>query len=367
MTGYGKNDISWTIVFENKLFTYLLLPFSLLYYCVIETRNLLYDAGLIKSVSFNIPIISVGNLSIGGAGKTPHVEYLVSFLDSHLHIGCLSRGYRRKSKGFRVVRVDNSFDEVGDEALQLKRKYSNLEVFVSESRVLGVIELLKVRPNLNLILLDDAFQHRSIRPGLNILLTEFSNPYSKDFVLPSGRLRESRKSSSRADIVIITKCPVGEQRIDKQLWREQLGLLDNQLLYFSRYVYGQLYSFYDGNYLTKQLGNTIIFLSAIADTQYLKQELNTYTNTIIHLEYEDHHKFTNRDIERVIELYETHRSDNPCIITTEKDAMRLSIYYYKLKDLNIPIYVLPIRVEFLNEEAHKFQQEIRDFLLNFKV
>jgi tetraacyldisaccharide 4'-kinase len=192
---------------QNVLFKILMAPFSLLYGIGVSLRNTFYKTGVLKSISFNLPIISVGNLSVGGAGKTPHIEYLIRLLKDYLNVATVSRGYKRKTKGFLFVKPKMNAEQVGDEPLQFKRKFQDVAVTVSESRTFAIPEILGEHPDTQVVLLDDAFQHRSIKPGLNILLTEFSKPFTKDFLLPSGRLREWRSAYQRADVVVVSKCP----------------------------------------------------------------------------------------------------------------------------------------------------------------
>ena len=201
---------------QNLLVKILLSPFSLLFGLGVSFRDFLYRKELLKGIEFNIPVISVGNLSIGGAGKTPHIEYLIRLLKDYVNIATLSRGYKRKTKGFMVVHPRNTAEQVGDEPLQFKRKFPDIEVAVAEDRSFAIPELLKWNAELQIVLLDDAFQHRSIKPGLNILLTQFNLPFTRDFLLPSGRLREWRSAYERADIIVVSKCPIDVSEEEKK-------------------------------------------------------------------------------------------------------------------------------------------------------
>lgn len=352
----------------NNIFIKILLaPFSLLYGLIIGVRNLCYDAGLLRSAEFSLPVINIGNLTIGGAGKTPHVEYLIRLLKEYTNVAVLSRGYKRKTKGFLFVENTSNVLNVGDEPLQYKRKYKNIVVAVSESRALGIPEILKKYPTTDLVVLDDAFQHRAVNPSLNILLTEYERPYHLDMLLPSGRLRESSNAAYRADVVIVTKCPKDSQTISEEVWRLNLDLKERQQLFFSKYKYNEAYNFFTGQRLKLTIEYDIVLISAIASTSYLKDHLSDNVNSINHLEYEDHHIFSEVDIDYIVRVFQEDTHKRKLIVTTEKDAMRLSVYYEKLRALNLPIYVLPIEVEFLFDGKTKFDEYIRDFLLNFRV
>ena len=202
--------------FQETLAKILLFPFSLLYGFGVNMRNFFYQTKMLRSVSFDVPVISVGNLSVGGAGKTPHIEYLIELLRPYLHVATLSRGYKRKTEGFIAVLPEHSAIQVGDEPLQYKRKYQDVFVTVSENRAFGIPKLMMQKPDTQVILLDDAFQHRAVKPGLNILLTEYSNLYTRDFLLPMGRLREWSGAAKRADTIVVTKCPFSLTAEDKQ-------------------------------------------------------------------------------------------------------------------------------------------------------
>lgn len=346
----------------------LLFPFTMMYGMVISMRNLMYDAGLLKSTKFSIPIISVGNLSIGGAGKTPHIEFLISHLRPYLNIATLSRGYKRKTKGFRMADMNDNALTIGDEPLQYRRKYRDIIVAVSESRTLAIPLILKQAPGTQAILLDDAFQHRAIVPGLNILLTTYDHPFTRDILLPAGRLREYSDSYKRADIIIISKCPeeISEQNRAEIL--KEIIPLDRQRVYFTRYLYHHPYSFYDPSSrieLPKEVD--VILVSAIANTAYLRQYLTNEVASVHELEYEDHHIFLERDIEYLEQVYINRESSNKIILTTEKDAMRLELLRDLIYKKKLPVYVLPVEVSFLFDQKEEFINDIRSFLLNFKV
>ncbi|TNE59090.1 MAG: tetraacyldisaccharide 4'-kinase, partial [Bacteroidetes bacterium] len=259
---------------EDIVIRILLLPLALLYGLGVGLRNLMYRIGLLRSVQFNLPVISVGNLTVGGAGKSPHIEYLLRWLDTYVNVAMLSRGYGRKTEGFRIVRTTDSVEASGDEPVQIKRKFPNVPIVVSESRALGVPELIKQFPDTHCILLDDAFQHLAVTPGLNILLTEFDRPFTRDWLMPSGRLREGRFEYRRADLIIVTKCPAdftARQRVD--MLRE-IDPYPRQKVYFSRYRYGVPYELLRRDVKRNlDMQTDVLLVSAIANTDYLLKYL----------------------------------------------------------------------------------------------
>ena len=334
----------------------------------VSIRNLLYQTGLLRSVRFDLPVISVGNLSVGGTGKSPHIEYLLKWLDDYIQVGVLSRGYGRKTYGFREVQPTDDATEVGDEPLQFKRKFREIPVTVSESRALGVPQMLKSYPNLQCILLDDAFQHLAVKPGLNILLTEYAKPFTRDWLLPSGRLREWRAAYRRADIIIVTKTPdqlSNEQRV--ALLRE-INPFPRQRVYFSKYRYETPYDlFRQGVRKPLDLDTDLLLVSAIANTDYLLHYLGGNARSVHTIEHEDHHFFNEADLSDIARRFSSIKSDNKVLITTEKDSTRLDLHRAFFIEHKIPVFVLPIAVEWIGADEYRFQEEIKRFLLDFKV
>jgi len=352
---------------KNWFAIILLSPFSLLFAGIITLRNIFYETGLLKATSFNIPIINVGNLSVGGTGKTPHIEYLIRLLSPYINIATLSRGYKRKSKGFKLINRNDNAKLSGDEPLQFKTKFPNIPVAVSESRNIGIPLLIKHHPEIETILLDDAFQHRSVVPGLNILLTEQNNLFTDDFLMPSGRLREPRISYERANVIIVTKCnkEVSNQEIEEI--KRKINPLPSQKLFFSKYKYGQPYYIFDNSIrINLAKDHRVVLISAIANVQYLLsylQEKSTIENIV---KYEDHHYFSTMELEYFKKMYDQ-SADNTLFLTTEKDAMRLALHKDYLIENKIPIFALPIEVDFLNEEGEQFDSFVKNFLLQFKI
>ncbi|MFT6810547.1 MAG: tetraacyldisaccharide 4'-kinase [Saprospiraceae bacterium] len=352
---------------RQKLIQILLFPLTILYGLGITLRNGLYSRGLLKSARFNLPVIGVGNLSIGGAGKTPHVEYLIRLLSPNVKVATLSRGYKRKNKGFRLVGIHDNALTVGDEPLQYFLKYREAVVAVSESRSVGVPLLLSKRPDVQTILLDDSYQHRSVTPSLNILLTEYKRPYSDDILLPSGRLREWRSASDRADVVIVTKCPEDIPANRPSEFRDQLGLREKQQLFFSRYAYGNPYPLLGGAPISLNQFKEVVVISAIAQADDLHDYIGKAVERVNSMPYEDHHYFSPHEMSLLKLQYEQMEPGHAAIITTEKDATRLILHREYIIKHQLPIYILPVRVAFLYGEEERFDELVRRHLMTFRV
>jgi tetraacyldisaccharide 4'-kinase len=354
--------------FQETLAKILLFPFSLLYGVGVNMRNFFYQTKMLRSVSFDVPVISVGNLSVGGAGKTPHIEYLIELLRPYLNVATLSRGYKRKTEGFIAVLPEHTAIQVGDEPLQYKRKYQDVFVTVSENRAFGIPKLMMQRPDTQAILLDDAFQHRAVTPGLNILLTEYANLYTRDFLLPMGRLREWAGAAKRADIIVVSKCPFDLKEQDKQRIIKELKPEFSQKIYFSYYDYPRdPYYILNGQYsanLNPKLD--VLMVSGIARADYLVDWLNTKVNSVRLMEFADHHFFTNSDVAQIKRVFDAIDSQNKIILTTEKDAVRFQMHHEYLVKEQMPIFALPTKVAFHFGENQDFDAQIKGFLLNFK-
>lgn len=355
-------------MFQHTIYKILLAPFSLLFGLGVSMRDFFYRQGLLKGVEFNIPLISVGNLSVGGAGKTPHIEYLIRLLNTYINVSTLSRGYKRKTKGYIKVERNMNAEQVGDEPLQFKRKFPEITVAVAESRTFAVPQIIMDKPDVQVVLLDDAFQHRSIKPGLNILLTEYNHPFTRDYLLPSGRLREWRSSYERADIIIVSKCPMRLGEAEKKAFQEEIKPLPHQQLYFSYYDYFKPYYIFNPRYqvnLNEDID--VLLVCAIARTDYLQGYLEERVNSVLTLEYEDHHFFNKYDMAHIKKRFEAMESKKKVIITTEKDMMRMELHRSFLVEERLPIFALPVQVKFHFEEGMKFDETVKNFLLNFKV
>ena len=343
----------------------ILSPISLLYGIIILVRNKFYDWKVTSQTSFKIPTIVVGNLSVGGSGKTPLTEYLIRLL-SNTELTTLSRGYKRKTSGFILASKTSTSHEIGDEPLQLFQKFNFINVAVCEDRVKGVTEILKSKPNTKVILLDDAFQHRAIRPGLNILVTDFNNLFTKDYLIPSGRLREWRKGYKRADIIIVSKTPINTNtNILKEIAKD-INPKNYQKLYFSYIKYSEskhyVNSIKQENTLAKK-ETDVLLITGIAKPSPLLCHLKNEYKTVEHIKFPDHHNFTKTDIEKIKNHFNKVNSNNKIIITTEKDIMRLSLPEI-LKDIqDLPIYYVPIKIDFFSsEDKVNFDKQILDYV-----
>ena len=347
-----------------KSFRYLFLPFSLIYGIILLVRNWLFDKNYLKSSAFNFPLICIGNLAVGGTGKTPMVEYLIRILGDDYKLATLSRGYKRKTKGFGIANENTTALEIGDEPMQLHLKYPKTTVSVGEERLVAIPELLQERPNIQVIILDDAFQHRSVRAGLNILLTERKNLYSRDLLMPAGDLRDLRSSAARAQIIIVTKCRKALSTQKRDLIINELSPNPNQSIFFTEIVYGQPYHLFSKQPYSLTSGMDLLLICGIASPKTLKEYLTEIVSTYDMLRYPDHHIFSIDDLEEIKKQFEKLRSSNKIILTTEKDSVRLLKFENEL--LSYPIYVLPIEHHFLFNDADRFHGLVKEFLESFE-
>ncbi|MEO6758812.1 MAG: tetraacyldisaccharide 4'-kinase [Saprospiraceae bacterium] len=352
---------------EDIVIRVLLLPLALLYGLAVGFRNLLYRIGVLRSVRFDLPVISVGNLSVGGAGKSPHIEYLIRWMDQFINVAVLSRGYGRKTYGFRPVTLIDTAEEAGDEPLQFKRKFPTVPINVGESRALGVPEVVRYSPDTQCILLDDAFQHLAVTPGLNILLTEYSRPFTSDWLLPAGRLREWRLGYRRADVIVVTKCPFHLTEAQRRAMLRQIDPYPRQRVYFSQYEYGEPYDLLRPDLRRSfDLDTDVLLVSAIANTDYLLGHLAGEVRSVQTMEFEDHHYFEESDLTDLVKRFEQMPSRNKIIITTEKDASRLELHQDFFWKNQLPIFVLPVEVAFCHDDEAAFQADVQQFMLNFR-
>lgn len=342
-----------------KILRLLLFPFSILYGFVVILRNLAYDLGVFKSQGFDLPIISVGNLSVGGSGKSPMVEYLIRLLKDQYKIATLSRGYGRKTSGFLLVNKDSESAESGDEPLQFKHKFNDLTVAVCEDRVAGVNRL---KSDHELIILDDAFQHRALKPGLSILLFEYSSLFKQQWLLPTGNLREPLWAIMRADLVIVTKCP---ESMSAEQQNSIRGKFNTEQLFFSFLKYGNLKPL-NGNASERSLDTLnietkVILLTGIANAQPLFEKIKAHASELTHLQYPDHHQFNEKNIAKLVNAFHDLKGVDNLIITTEKDAQRLDSKSTSEQFKKLPVYYLPIEAEFNEPAKTKFNQYIKEY------
>lgn len=345
-----------------KSFRILLLPFSVIYGLIIKFRNLLYDKKILRSAVFNFPLICVGNLSVGGTGKSPMVEYLIEVLSPTFKVATLSRGYKRKTKGYALAKPDTTALEIGDEPMQFYLKYPDIAVAVGEERIVAIPQLLHDRPDIDLIILDDAFQHRDITAGLNILLTQYNDLYTRDFFLPTGNLRDQRDSAKRTQIIVVTKCPAELSESNKNEIIKELDLLKDQQVFFTTIEYGIPYQINDRTKLPLSKEEEVLLVCGIANPQPLKEYIASKVNTYYELSYSDHHIFSIDDLKDMEKRFEAIHHTRKRLITTEKDAVRL----HKFKELEeVPMYVLPIKHHFLFGMKEEFDKLIKNFIVHF--
>ncbi len=347
-----------------KSFRYLLFPFSLLYGAAILLRNFLFDKKIFKSASFNFPIVCVGNLAAGGTGKTPMTEYLIELLQNDFEIATLSRGYKRKTKGYAIANEKSTALEIGDEPMQFHEKYKNITVAVGEERIVAIPQILHDKPNTDVIILDDGFQHRTVVAGLNIILTDFKNLYTRDIMLPSGDLRDVKSSSKRADIIVVTKCKLNLTKVESANIVAEIKPISNQKVFFTEILYAKPYHLFTQMPASIEESNDVLLIVGIANPKPLKTFLEKHTMSYEMLRFADHHIFSSSDLREILKHYEEIKSENKIIITTEKDAVRLRKFEKELKHL--PIFVIPIKLHFLFNESIAFNKSVFDFINSYK-
>jgi tetraacyldisaccharide 4'-kinase len=372
---------------------FILFPFSWIYGIIVWFRNLFFNIELIPSENFDMPVLSVGNITVGGTGKTPHTEYLIRILSKDYQIAVLSRGYKRKSKGFLIADAQSSLADIGDEPLQMKRKFSNLVVAVDENRRRGIHELMDktTKPFIDVILLDDAFQHRYVNPSISILLIDYNRMLQDDFLLPVGNLREPAGQMKRADIVIISKCPENLKPIEIRILTMKIKLQTHQTLYYTTMKYGELKAMHPSiaptgkkipheenfeeikNTDTGRISNeltmdqirkeqiSVLVLTGIAAPNSLIEYVRGYSPNVQTMIYPDHHEFGKKEAKKISQAFEKIKSSGGVIISTEKDVMRIQNNPY-MELLTPYIYYPDLLVHFLEEKGASFEQKILDYV-----
>jgi tetraacyldisaccharide 4'-kinase len=325
-------------------------------------RNWLYDIKIFKSASFNFPIICVGNLAVGGTGKTPMTEYLITLLQDKYITATLSRGYKRKTKGFAIATSNTTAIDIGDEPMQFHEKFPNITVAVGEERLVAIPQLLHEKPETQVIILDDAFQHRAVHAGLNILLTEYKNLYTRDIMLPAGDLRDIKKSSKRADVIIVTKCKSDLSEQEKDQIINEIKPAANQTVFFTEILYAEPYHLFNKTKIDFNSNTDCLLLCGIANPKPLKEFLANYVHSFDMIRYADHHIFTTDDLRDIKKQFEKMQSENKIILTTEKDGVRLLKFEKELSDF--PIYVIPIKHSFLFSAGDQFEDIILKSITN---
>ena len=347
----------------------LLYPFSILYRLVTDIRNILYNTGILPSEEFDLPVISIGNITVGGTGKTPHAEYLINLLKKDFKVALLSRGYKRRSRGFRIASRSSTAGELGDEPLQIFLKFPEIVVAVDADRVSGIKTIIKLRPETDVIILDDGFQHRRVKPGLSILLTDYNRLITRDYLMPYGNLRENQKNRKRADVLVVSKAPQTVSGSEMEEITKEVQWNDNQKLFFTSISYKDLIPLYE-NSASERPGlkemnrenHGAVLATGIAAPGPLKAMLERYFDEIIHLDFPDHHYFSENDIEKIRTAWKDLISQEKVLITTEKDAVRLREFTNIDESLKRSFYYIPVVISFLNDDKHEFDNMIFEYV-----
>jgi tetraacyldisaccharide 4'-kinase len=335
----------------------------MLYAGIIWLRNKLFDWKIIKSAEFNFPIICVGNLAVGGTGKTPMTEYLIGLLKLHFKTATLSRGYKRKTKGFAIANESTTAIEIGDEPMQFHQKFPDVTVAVGEERLVAIPQLLHQLPETQVIILDDAFQHRYVKAGLNIILTEFKNLYTRDFMMPSGDLRDNRVSIKRADVIVVSKCTAQLSVYESNKIKEEINPLPHQKIFFTKIVYGTPYHLFNKTSVHIEETMDVLLLCGIANPKPLKELLTNKVHSYDMIRYRDHHIFNTDDLREIKKTFDQIKSNNKIILTTEKDAVRLEKFINELS--SYPLYVMPVKHEFLFDGNKEFDLIVTSFVQKY--
>ena len=340
-----------------------LLPLSWCYGVGVKLRNLLFDTGVLKSRSFQVPVIAVGNITVGGTGKTPHVEYLAGVLKGLFKVAVLSRGYKRHGKGFIIANADTPMRTIGDEPYQMKQKFPGVTIAVDKNRCHGIDMLVENDNKLDVVLLDDAFQHRYVKPGINILLVDYHRLIIYDTLLPAGRMREPLQGKDRADIVIVTKCPQELKPMEYRVITKAMSLYPYQRLYFSTLEYDSLRAMFPDaqnakiQQMTDMKDHHTLLLTGIGSPQQLEHDLSPIITHLTPMSFADHHQFSKKDIQLINETFNALPSPKS-IITTEKDMTRLKDVEGLSDEIKKNLYVLPVRVKFMQDQEDMFNQQI---------
>lgn len=344
-----------------------LLPFSWLYGFVVYLRNKFFKWGVLKRKSYNIPIICIGNLAVGGTGKTPHVEYLIKLLKDKYKVAVISRGYKRKTSGFILANTQSTASQIGDEPYQIWSKFNNIIVAVDGNRCRAIENLLALpqseKPDV--ILLDDAFQHRYVKPSFSILLTDYNRPYFEDKLLPAGRLREPVSYSTAANIILVTKCPAHLKPIDLRVLSHEINAFPYQDLMFTSLSYGNLQPLFDTSNTTLTLNQLnskeVLLISGIASPKPLIKKMEKVSKKLKSLIFPDHHNFSGKDIQNINFEFDKMNASARIVVLTEKDAVRIKTMNGLNDDVKKAMYYLPVQVQFINEdEKELFNNKILD-------
>ncbi|MFT6167657.1 MAG: tetraacyldisaccharide 4'-kinase [Vicingaceae bacterium] len=350
----------------DSILKILLLPFSLLYGLAISVRNFCFNSGIFISQEYDFPIISIGNLNVGGTGKTPHTEFILTHLKKTFRIASLSRGYGRKTKGYRLATAQDNANSIGDEPFQIFQKFTDVKVAVAEKRREGIKQLRKLENPPKIIVLDDAFQHRSVKPGLNILLTDYSKLYKDDHILPSGRLREWKSGAKRADIIIVTKSPTVLSPLEIRRISESLSPQPYQKVFFSYISYKAAKPLNQAaiNIASEKdnfASRGVLLVSAIANPQSLTLYLNRYSKEVESFPFRDHHYYQAKDYKNIADQLEKLLSPKKAIVITEKDAVKFDASKFN----GVPVFSIPIEIKFHEHQELSFSEEIDRYVRSY--
>lgn len=347
----------------------LLYPLSLIYGMITGIRNFLYNSGVLPTREFHLPVICVGNITVGGTGKTPHTEYIAGLLKENFRVATLSRGYKRKSNGFRIATQSSTVSEIGDEPMQICRKFPDVFVTVDRNRVNGVQRILEESPETEVIILDDAFQHRKITPGFSILLSDFNRLIINDYMMPYGSLREDKGNIRRADVILITKSPVNISPIQRRIIVKEINKAPYQNLYFTTFTYKNPVRVFGGKNVSdnelKQPDTAdtgIVLITGIANPLPLKEFLQKSYEEIIHISFPDHYNYEEKDIQKISLAFDELKSKSKYLFTTEKDAVRLREFTNITEPFKSSLYYIPIEIHFLNDDKDEFDNLIIDYV-----
>ena len=354
------------MLFRNvylRSFRLFLFPLSIVYGGIVRLRNYLYDKEIIETVTFNLPIIGVGNLSVGGTGKSPMVDYLAGLIKHEFKVATLSRGYKRRTSGYVLANEFSTSIEIGDEPMQFHIAHPDIAVAVGEKRIEAIPQLLFDRPDTKLIILDDAFQHREIKSGIDIILTDYANLYTRDFYLPTGDLRDEKKNADKSSIIVVTKCPPNLTQDQRYRIMKELDPKSHQQIFFTGIQYDMPYHIVTNEKRALSKNDEVFLICGIANPNPLTAYVHEETKTYDAIFYSDHHIYNIDDIQEMQSRFDNVLIGEKIYLTTEKDAVRLYTFQDHLKDL--PFYVLPISIFFLFDQQEEFNQLILDYPRQF--
>ncbi len=355
--------------FQLKSLRLFLFPFAILYGLIVIIRNFLFDHGILQVKEYDIPVIMIGNITVGGTGKTPLTEWIIKLFKNEFHVALLSRGYKRKTKGALLADEYSTTDDIGDEPKQIKDKFNKVTIAVAEKRVEGFEKLLTLENVPDIVVMDDAYQHRYVKAGLSILVMDYNRPLWKDFMLPAGDLREPAFGKKRADIILVSKCPLTLNNIEQSNIIKKLKIKTDQSVYFSSIGYQQPISLFckDVFISTEELiSYKILLVTGIANPAPLQEYLNTKVKGMDFIQYPDHYNFVAEDIMNINRRFNSLGDGKKIILTTEKDAVRLVDLLNKDETIASSIFYLPIEIKILNGEQKKLREKITTYVRQIK-